>query len=182
MPVRIMVDGQYAKVYVGERRVANVPNAEFVRSDGLYIENNYLASEEKPLYFGSIRVAAGGDDLYEVLDRDGRVTTQGILFATGSDRIRPESTPTLNQMGKMLRDHPELRIAIEGHTDGDGEDAGNQELSERRAAAVKSFLVQELDVDADRLETAGFGETRPVADNTTPEGKQQNRRVELVRL
>lgn len=182
MPVRIMVDGQFAKVYVGERRVANVPNAEFVRSDGLYIENNYLASEETPLYFGSIRVAAGGADLYDVLDRDGRVATQGILFASGSDRIRPESTPTLNEIGKLLRDHPKLRIAIEGHTDSDGEDADNQDLSERRAAAVKSFLVQELDVDADRLQTAGFGETRPVADNTTPEGKQQNRRVELVRL
>jgi outer membrane protein OmpA-like peptidoglycan-associated protein len=117
-----------------------------------------------------------------VLDRDGRVATQGILFASGSDRIRPESTPTLNEIGKLLRDHPKLRIAIEGHTDSDGEDADNQDLSERRAAAVKSFLVQELDVDADRLQTAGFGETRPVADNTTPEGKQQNRRVELVRL
>jgi outer membrane protein OmpA-like peptidoglycan-associated protein len=181
MPVRIMVDGKFAKVYVGERRVANVPNAEFIRSNGIYIENNYLASEETPLYFGSIRVAAGGADLYDVLDRDGRVATQGILFATGSDRIRPESTPTLKEIGKLLRDHPKLRIAIEGHTDSDGEEADNQNLSERRAAAVKSFLVQELEVNPDRLETAGFGESRPVADNTTPEGKQQNRRVELVR-
>jgi outer membrane protein OmpA-like peptidoglycan-associated protein len=181
IPVRIMVDGRYAKVYVGERRVANVPNAEFIRSDGLYIENNYLASDEEPLYFGSIRVAAGGDDLYDVLERDGRVATQGILFATGSDRIRPESTPTLNEIGKMLRDHPELRIAIEGHTDSDGEDAYNQDLSERRAAAVKTYLVEELRIAAARLETAGFGESRPVSDNTSPEGKQQNRRVELVR-
>jgi outer membrane protein OmpA-like peptidoglycan-associated protein len=181
MPVRIMVDGQYAKVYVGERRVANVPNAEFIRSDGLYIENNYLASEQKPLLFGSIRVAAGGDDLYDVLERDGRVATQGILFATGSARIRPESTPTLNEIGTMLRAHPELRIAIEGHTDSDGEDAFNQDLSEQRAAAVKAYLVEQYRVADGRLETAGFGETKPVADNTSPEGKQQNRRVELVR-
>lgn len=181
-PIRIMVDGQYAKVYVGERRVANVPNAEFIRTDGLYLENNYLASEDTPLLFGTIRVAAGGADLYDALEREGRVATQGILFATGSARIRPESTPTLNEIGTMLRDHPELRIAIEGHTDSDGEEAYNQELSESRAAAVKAYLVEEYGVDADRLETAGFGESRPVADNTSPEGKQQNRRVELVRL
>jgi outer membrane protein OmpA-like peptidoglycan-associated protein len=158
-----------------------VPNAEFIRSNGLYIENNYLASDEKPVLFGTIRVAAGGDDLYDVLERDGRVATRGILFASASARIRPESTPTLNEIGTMLRDHPDLRIAIEGHTDSDGEDAYNQDLSARRAAAVKAYLVEELGIDAARLETAGFGETRPVADNASPEGKQQNRRVELVR-
>jgi outer membrane protein OmpA-like peptidoglycan-associated protein len=181
VPIRIMVDGQYVKMYVGERRVANVPNAELIRSDGLYLENGDNGTEDNPVLFGAIRVAAGGDDLYDVLERDGRVATQGILFATGSARIRPESTPTLNQIGRMLRDHPELQISIEGHTDADGDEASNQDLSQRRADAVKTHLVEELGVAADRLETAGFGETRPVADNTSPEGKQQNRRVELVR-
>jgi outer membrane protein OmpA-like peptidoglycan-associated protein len=82
----------------------------------------------------------------------------------------------------MLKEHPELRIAIEGHTDSDGDDAFNQKLSDSRAAAVKSYLVEQHDVDASRLESAGFGESRPVGDNSVPEGKQQNRRVELVRL
>ena len=82
----------------------------------------------------------------------------------------------------MLVQHPELRIRIEGHTDSEGEDAYNQQLSEQRATAVRSYLVEKYGVAAQRLETAGLGESKPVADNATPEGRQQNRRVELVRL
>jgi len=181
-PIRIMVDGSYAKVYAGERRVANVPNAVLERSDVLWFENLYNADGERPMYLGAIRVAAGGADLYSRLEAEGRVATQGILFATNSDRIRPESTPTLDEIGTMLTEHPELRLGIEGHTDSDGEEAYNQDLSERRAASVKAFLVERYGIDESRLETAGFGPSRPAAGNDTPEGKQQNRRVELVRL
>ena len=119
---------------------------------------------------------------YYVIETEGRVATQGIYFATDSDVIRPESTPTLTEIGDMLTDHPELRLTIEGHTDSDGDDAYNQELSDRRAASVKEWLVTHYEIDASRLETAGFGESKPVAPNDTAEGKQQNRRVELVRL
>jgi len=182
VPVRIMVDGQYAKVFVKERRVANVPNAEFTRGDVIRLENTYFADEKNPILIGAIRVAAGGRDLYDVLEAEGRVSTQGIYFATNSDRIRPESTPTLKEIGEMLTAHPALRLSIEGHTDGDGEDTYNQQLSERRAAAVKTYLVETFGIDTGRLETAGHGESKPVGDNATPEGKQQNRRVELVKL
>ena len=82
----------------------------------------------------------------------------------------------------MLEEHNDMRLSIEGHTDADGDDAFNQSLSERRAAAVKAYLIAQHAVAATRLETAGFGETAPVSSNDTPEGKQQNRRVELVRL
>jgi outer membrane protein OmpA-like peptidoglycan-associated protein len=181
-PIRIMVDGRYVKMYVGERRVANVPNANVARSSEIIFLNEYVADEERPILLGQIRVAAGGKDLYDVLEADGRVSTRGIYFDTGSDRIRPESTPTLKEIGKMLQDHPDLRLTIEGHTDSDGDDAQNQDLSERRAASVKAFLVDAYGVDASRLETAGFGESAPVAPNDTPEGKQQNRRVDLVKL
>jgi OmpA-OmpF porin, OOP family len=179
-PVRIMADGDHMRVYLGERRVANVPNAVFPRSDTLFVAVG-SAAEGTPILIGAFRIAAGGRDLYDRLARDGRVATQGILFASGSAEIRPESTPTLEEIGKMLRDHSDLRLAIEGHTDSDGDAAFNQALSERRAAAVKDYLVGRLGIDQARLSTAGFGESRPVADNATPEGKQQNRRVELVR-
>ncbi len=111
----------------------------------------------------------------------GRVATQGILFATGQDRIRPESTPTLTEIAEVLRANPQLRLLIEGHTDNVGADAVNLTLSERRAAAVKTYLVTEAGIAPERLETKGYGEDRPVAPNDTPEGRQQNRRVELVR-
>jgi OOP family OmpA-OmpF porin len=181
VPVRIMADGDHLKMYLGERRVANAPNAVFPRSDSLFVAVG-SAAEKHPILIGPIKVAAGGRDLYDHLARDGRVATQGILFASGSARIRPESTPTLAEIGQMLQEHPDLRLSIEGHTDSDGDDAFNQDLSERRAAAVKDYLVAQLNVDQGRLETAGFGESRPVADNASPEGKQQNRRVELVQL
>jgi outer membrane protein OmpA-like peptidoglycan-associated protein len=133
VPIRIMVDGRYAKVYVQERRVANIPNAEFRRSAEIYIENIYSGSEENPLYLGPIRIAEGGRDLYDKLAEDGRVATQGILFAVNSSEIRPESTPTLEEIGTMLQEHEDLRIRIEGHTDATGDDASNQTLSEERA-------------------------------------------------
>ncbi|MDX1394388.1 MAG: OmpA family protein [Gemmatimonadota bacterium] len=180
-PFRFMIDGDYVKIYLNEHRVANVPNAVFPRSDGLYFAISSV-SPETPALIGPIKIAAGGADLYGRLTADGRVATQGILFAVDSDRLRPESTPTLDEIGRMLQDHPDLRIAIEGHTDSDGDDAHNMDLSQRRADSVKRYLVDEYGIDDGRLETAGFGETMPAADNMTPEGKQQNRRVELVRL
>jgi outer membrane protein OmpA-like peptidoglycan-associated protein len=182
MPVRIMVDGSYAKVYVAEQRVANVPNADLPRGGSLYVENIYFADEKNPMLIGSIRVAAGGLDLYDVLEETGRVATHGILFATGSAVIRPESTPTLNEIGTMLGEHPDLRISIEGHTDDVGDDASNQTLSEQRAAAVMEYLVETFAIDVARLQTAGFGESKPAVQETTPEARQQNRRVELVRI
>lgn len=180
-PIRIMVDGRYAKVYVGSERVANVPNAELRLGDRLYVETQSTRPQD-PIYIGPIRVAAGGRDLYDDLLDDGRATTRGILFAVNSDRIRPESTPTLEEIGTMLEEHPELRLRVEGHTDSDGDEAHNQELSERRAAAVERYLVERHGVDDARLETAGLGASQPVADNGSAEGKQKNRRVELVRL
>ena len=81
----------------------------------------------------------------------------------------------------MLQEHPELKLAIEGHTDATGQAAANQTLSERRAAAVREALVAQFAIDGARLTSKGLGQSKPVGPNTTPEGRQQNRRVELVR-
>jgi len=178
--IRIMADGSYMKMYSNDHRVANAPNAVFPRTNKLFFTIAW-ASDASPVMIGPVRIAAGGLDLYDALARDGRVATQGILFAVNSDVIRPESTPTLKEIGDMLNEHADLRLGIEGHTDSDGDDAYNLDLSQRRAAAVKAFIVETYGVSESRLLTEGFGETRPAADNATPEGKQQNRRVELVR-
>jgi outer membrane protein OmpA-like peptidoglycan-associated protein len=124
----------------------------------------------------------GGKRLYDALAADGRVATQGILFDTGSDRIRPESTPTLREIGTMLTEHADLRLAIEGHTDNVGNAASNQSLSEKRAAAVAQYLASAHGIDASRVVAKGLGDTKPAAANTTPEGRQTNRRVELVKM
>lgn len=177
---RLLGDGQYLKMYFNEKRVANVPKADFIRSNKIYFDIS--ANEDRPMMLTNFRVAFSDKTMYDALAADGRVATHGILFDSGSDKIRPESTPTLKEIGKMLTDHADLKILIEGHTDNVGDDASNMSLSERRAAAVSGHLTSNYGVDAARLQSKGFGETKPVAGNDTSEGRQNNRRVELVKL
>jgi OmpA-OmpF porin, OOP family len=177
--VRVMADGRYFKVYVDDKRLLNVPNADMQRSNRIQFYTD--GQTDKPSLFGNFRVMAGGKKLYDALSTTGRVATQGIFFDIGSDRIRPESTPTLKEIARMLQEHADLRLLIEGHTDNVGQAAANQALSEKRAVAVRAALVDAFAVPADRLMTKGFGASKPAAPNTTPEGQQQNRRVELVK-
>ena len=107
--------------------------------------------------------------------------TEGIFFDTASATLKPESFAVIQEIAAMLQEHPELRVRIEGHTDDEGDPATNMTLSESRANAVQTMLIG-LGVDASRLEAAGLGQTQPVADNGTAEGRSQNRRVELVML
>ncbi|GAB4324322.1 MAG: hypothetical protein Kow0074_17190 [Candidatus Zixiibacteriota bacterium] len=181
---RAMFSGSYLKAYVNETRTANIPNADFARADRIqFMIDKHGSRGDEGVLIGHIRVAEGGKKfLYDELEANGRVATQGIYFDINSDRIRPESTPTLKEMGKMLTDHPELRLMIEGHTDSQGDEAYNLELSQKRAAAVKNYLCNEYGIAPDRLETSGLGEGQPVDSNDTPEGRQNNRRVELVKL
>jgi outer membrane protein OmpA-like peptidoglycan-associated protein len=176
---RVSVDGSYMKVYLDDTRLLNVPNADLGRSTKIAFYTDGDATQ--PSLFGQFRIAAGGRKLYDAISAQGRVATQGIYFDTGSDRIRPESTPTLKEIGAMLTGHPDLRLTIEGHTDNVGDAAANQELSQRRAAAVREYLVATYGIEGTRLSAKGLGQTKPAAANTTAEGRQQNRRVELVK-
>ena len=178
-PVKIMADGDYVKVYMNGTRVANAPNADLGRSKGIRVK--VYGERGAPVLIGNIRIAAGGKDLYRALATDGHVTAEGILFDTNSDRIRPESAPALKEIGDMLAAHPEVHVAIEGHTDNVGNAAANLTLSDKRAAAVKAYLTATFGVAADRLTSKGYGATKPAAPNDTPEGRAKNRRVELVK-
>jgi OmpA-OmpF porin, OOP family len=179
MRVSLIADGKYVKLFLNETRIANVPNADVPRTNRLRFDLH--GKDERPVLIGNIRVAAGSTSLYDRLNADGRVTTQGILFDSGSDRIRPESTPTLKEIGTMLREYPTLRLRIEGHTDNVGQATANLQLSEKRAAAVKQQLVSGYGIDAARLESVGKGQAESATSNDTPEGRQNNRRVVLVR-
>ncbi len=177
--VQVMADGRYVKVYMDGQRVANAPNADVGRASKLIFA--VKADEEHPALIGNVRVAAGGKDLYKALSGAGRVTADGILFGTNSDRLRPESAPVLKEIAAMLAAHPELRLAIEGHTDDVGAAADNQRLSQQRAEAVRASLVTQHGVADGRLTAVGFGASKPVASNDAEAGRQRNRRVELVR-
>lgn len=179
--VRILGDGNYIKVYLDEKRLANVPNAHFERSNVLQLVIE-ARSEENPAFVSRIRIAESRKSLYDDLAANGHVATQGLLFDTGSDKLKPESAPTLKMIASMIEQHPELRIRIEGHTDNVGNAAANKALSEKRAAAVKAALVSQYHVTGGRLDAKGMGDSKPVAPNNTTEGRANNRRVELVRL
>jgi OOP family OmpA-OmpF porin len=176
---RLTVDGGYAKAYVNSVRVGQLNGLVFPRENKVHVE--LPNADDNGSLVTNIRIAAGGKKLYDALATTGRVATQGILFDVNSDRIRGESTPTLKEIGDMLSQHADLKLTIEGHTDNTGTAAGNQSLSERRAAAVRQYLIDTFKIDGGRLQSAGFGATKPVAPNDTPEGRQNNRRVELVK-
>jgi OmpA-OmpF porin, OOP family len=179
---RIMADGKYTKVYFNGMRVANAPNADLGRSNKVqFWVPGYDPEGVQATMIGPIRIAAGGKKLYDALSEKGRVATQGIYFDTGSDGIRQESAPTLKEIGTMLKEHPDLKLTIEGHTDNVGKAESNQTLSDKRAAAVRQYLIDNYQIDAARLEAKGLGQTKPVGTNDTAEGRQQNRRVELVK-
>src|SRR6202171_1019261 len=107
------------------------------------------------------------------------VNMSDVLFDTGKYTLKPGAREKLAKIGGIILAHPGLRLAVEGHTDSVGGDEYNQQLSEQRAATVRGYLVSQ-GVTPDSVTAVGFGKTRPVTDNTTAVGRQQNRRVELV--
>ena len=120
-------------------------------------------------------------ELAKALNATGSVALHNILFDTGKATIKAESAAALTPIAELLKSDPALKLEIQGHTDNVGAAAANLKLSQDRAAAVKAYLVQNLKADGARLTTAGFGDTKPVADNKTEEGRGQNRRVELAK-
>lgn len=111
---------------------------------------------------------------FEILSRTGN-----IYFASGSARLSPDSAPLLDAVQDIVARCPDLVIRIAGHTDADGSEAANDRLSKARAAAVAAYLADN-GIDANRLRTDGFGETLPLADNATAEGRASNRRIEFA--
>jgi outer membrane protein OmpA-like peptidoglycan-associated protein len=142
---------------------------------------NEVSGVNQSVGYRMVRFAESTPDFSQVIASSGRFVTHGILFDTDSDRLKPESAPVIQAIAKGLGTNPNLKLLIEGHTDSTGNAAHNLDLSKRRAEAVKAVLVAQFSVDATRLTTAGLGSTKPIDSNDTPQGRSQNRRVELVK-
>ncbi|MBN2762188.1 MAG: OmpA family protein, partial [Bacteroidales bacterium] len=122
-----------------------------------------------------------GATIYEKIIAQGKFVSRDILFDVGKSVIKERSFVEISRIASFMKEHPELRFSIEGHTDSQGDDNSNLILSRQRAAAVKESLIK-FGIDESRLETQGFGESVPVDTNATPEGRANNRRVEFIPL
>ena len=125
-------------------------------------------------------VEAPSNPISDALENTGEITLYGIYFDFDRDTLKPASEPVLQQLREALEASPALSVDIEGHTDDVGSDAYNADLSQRRAAAVVTWLT-EHGIAEERLTPVGKGEMEPVADNATADGRALNRRVDIVR-
>jgi OmpA-OmpF porin, OOP family len=184
--VSIWVQKQRFRAWLNQEKVYDLPQGvgEGVSPNHLLFEvASYGGPRENFSYFiSNIKIAAATADNRNKLITEGKWSTTGILFDVNSDKIKPTSYGVLKEIAGVLSENADVKVKIIGHTDSDGDDAANLDLSKRRAAAVKNALSSEFNIDASRMETDGMGETKAVGDNKTPEGKAQNRRVEFVKL
>ncbi|MCM8810518.1 MAG: DUF4892 domain-containing protein [Candidatus Omnitrophica bacterium] len=132
--------------------------------------------EKKEMETGLIKAK----DIYETIKKEGKVAIYGIYFDFDKAEIKPESKPTLEEIAKFLKENPEIKLYIVGHTDNLGKLEYNMELSKRRAEAVIKELVEKYGIKKERLMGFGVGPLAPCASNSTEEGRAKNRRVELV--
>lgn len=174
--IAIYVNKNIGKVYIDQFRVAaSNTMATGVGKMSINMDGRY------GIKIKNFRLAAGGTDKYNKVVTDGKFITHGILFDVAKSTIKPQSAGTLNEVAKMMQAHPELKFEIDGHTDSDGAENANLQLSQQRAQAVKAELVK-MGISADKLTTKGLGETKPIDSNDTQEGKANNRRVEFIKI
>jgi len=177
--VAIAYNNKQLKVYVDQYRILYVPGAEEgITSVGF----GGIGDQTNPIIFKNVRIATGGSmNLVGHKFTDAKIVTHGINFDVDKSTIRPESMGTLNMVVQVMKDNPDIKFEIDGHTDNSGSAPHNLTLSQQRADAVKAQLVS-MGIDAGRLSSKGFGDTKPIADNNTLEGKANNRRVEFVKM
>ncbi len=174
--VAIAYRDKQMKIYLDQNRIYVIPEVKDAAFNkfGLRLAGKCVVT--------NIRIAEGGGmNMVGKKFTDAKIITHGINFDIDKSTIKPESMGTLNMIVGVLKDNPSLKFEIDGHTDNSGQSAHNLTLSQQRADAVKTQLVS-MGVDAGRLTTKGFGDSKPISDNTSPEGKANNRRVEFVKM
>jgi outer membrane protein OmpA-like peptidoglycan-associated protein len=168
------------RVYLDQVKIFDLPKV-FEPSLKINMMRFELWESGNPM-ISNFRVAAGLPDMRNKLLTEGKLVSYGIYFDVNKDVVKPESNGTLKEIAKILNEVPDVKVKIVGHTDSDGADAANLDLSKRRAASVKTELVKNFGVNGDRLLTDGMGESQPVAPNDTPANKALNRRVEFIKM
>ncbi|MBK7379306.1 MAG: OmpA family protein [Ignavibacteriales bacterium] len=180
--VIVWVQGRRLRVYHEGAKVIDMPTNIYdgVKLSRLCFRLSRGASSGS--YISNLRITDAAPDMRNKLLTEGKLVSYGIYFDVNKDVVKSESYGTLKEISKVLTDNPDVKIKIVGHTDSDGDDKSNLDLSKRRSAAVKNVLVKEFGIDASRIETDGKGEGEPVAKNDSAVNKALNRRVEFIKL
>ncbi|MEO9021183.1 MAG: OmpA family protein [Ginsengibacter sp.] len=184
----IAVNGSRLRLWLGENKILDLPTL-LRNKEGqgvgkyIYFSLGMFAKGNEPakLLLGNFRIAEAGEDIRSQLMTKGKFSTNGIYFATNSADLKPQSNGILKAIADVLQQEKSMNLKITGYTDSDGDAGFNLTLSQKRAEAVKNALVKDYHIEATRLKTEGKGETEPVADNNTAEGKASNRRVEFIK-
>ncbi|GAB3413855.1 OmpA family protein [Niabella aquatica] len=180
--VQVWRQQQRLRVYLDGEKIWDLPRAfEAGKNLNTLLFSRYEAKEGNCFYISNIRLASSVEDARSKILKEGKYSTNAILFSTNSSAILPPSAAPLKEIADILKENPSLKLTIVGHTDNIGKKESNLTLSKQRAASVKNELVGVYGIAANRLNTDGKGDTEPVADNAIPEGRSQNRRVEFLR-
>ena len=163
------------KIYLEDQRLINIPHFKG-NPTGITLTCN-----AKTNYIKNFRIAKGGVKYYKRVLSDGKIIVNGIKFDINKATLKPESMGPINRIYKLMQKQPDLKFSIEGHTDSDGNNALNLKLSKARAKTVMNKLIS-MGIDKSRLKYTGYGESKPIDNNSTPEGKANNRRVEFVKF
>lgn len=176
--ISVWVQKSRVRLYQNESKIIDLPKAFPLTT----VKMDRIRFEDGAALISNVRIAVGAPDTRNKLLTEGKLVTYGIYFDVNKDVVKPESYGTLKDIAKVLTENPNVRVKIIGHTDADGADAANLDLSKRRAASVKNELVSNFAIDGSRIETDGMGEAQPIAPNDTPANKALNRRVEFLKL
>ncbi len=180
--VIIWVQGRRLRIYHEQAKVLDMPTNIYdgVKLSRLCFRLSRGASSGS--YISNLRITDASPDMRSKLLTEGKLVSYGIYFDVNKDVVKSESYGTLKEIATVLNENPNVKIKIVGHTDSDGDDKSNLDLSKRRAAAVKNVLINEFRIDAARIETDGKGESEPIAKNDSGVNKALNRRVEFIKL
>jgi OmpA-OmpF porin, OOP family len=176
--IAIWVQKSRIRLYQDQEKMIDLPKGLPVDC----IKPDRLRFEYGAAMVSNIRFAVGAPDMRNKLITEGKLVSYGIYFDVNKDVVKPESYGTLKEIAAVLGENPDVKVKITGHTDSDGADPANLELSKKRGAAVKNELIKSFGIDASRLESDGLGETQPIATNDSPANKALNRRVEFLKL
>lgn len=163
------------KFYMNGTRIFQIPSMMAPEKIQFFCEGDY-----KYRGYANVILAKGAVPLYNRLATEGRIITYGITFDIGKATIKPESMTEINRIYELMNQNADLKFEVQGHTDNTGNAALNQKLSEQRAQAIVAKLV-EMGISANRLTAVGKGQSSPIADNGTDEGRAKNRRVEFIK-